>query len=472
MIVIGVWGMKKTSSLGDFFLGGRSIGPWISAFSYGTSYFSAVIFIGFAGKLGWGFGTNVLWIAAGNTLFGGLLAWFVLGRRTRRMTQNLDVMTMPEFLQERYNAKYFKILAALIIFIFLTPYSASVFKGLGHLFEVNFNIPYDAALLIMIVITGLYLILGGYFAVTLTDFIQGFIMLIGSIAMVAILVGKAGGLGATLSTLSEQYSNHIPQGKQPGMLMLCSLVFMTSFGTWGLPQMVQKFYAVKDESVIKKAAIVTTVFAFIITFAAYFTGALTHVFFDAPTMLNGNADFDAMIPTLLINNLPAVLMSVILLLVLSASMSTLSSLVLVSASSIAIDIYKGHINPNASKKNSLLMMRVLSGVFILISFLIAKFKFGIIITLISLSWGVVAGSFMAPYIYGLYWKRTTKVGAASGMLTGLILAIGLFIYLGPGKSPISASIAMIVPFIVVPIVSLMTQPPNKELLNKSFENIA
>jgi solute:Na+ symporter, SSS family len=472
MIVIGVWGMKKTSSLGDFFLGGRSIGPWISAFSYGTSYFSAVIFIGFAGKLGWGFGTNVLWIAAGNTLFGGLLAWFVLGRRTRRMTQNLDVMTMPEFLQERYNARYFKILAALIIFIFLTPYSASVFKGLGHLFEVNFNIPYDAALLIMIVITGLYLILGGYFAVTLTDFIQGFIMLIGSIAMVAILVGKAGGLGATLSTLSEQYSNHIPQGKQPGMLMLCSLVFMTSFGTWGLPQMVQKFYAVKDESVIKKAAIVTTVFAFIITFAAYFTGALTHVFFDAPTMLNGNADFDAMIPTLLINNLPGVLMSVILLLVLSASMSTLSSLVLVSASSIAIDIYKGHINPNASKKNSLLMMRVLSGVFILISFLIAKFKFGIIITLMSLSWGVVAGSFMAPYIYGLYWKRTTKVGAASGMLTGLILAIGLFIYLGPSNSPISASIAMIVPFFVVPVVSLMTQPPNKELLDKSFENIA
>lgn len=472
MIVIGVWGMKKTTTLGDFFLGGRSIGPWISAFSYGTSYFSAVIFIGFAGKLGWGFGTNVLWIAAGNTIFGGLLAWFVLGKRTRRMTQNLDVMTMPEFLQERYDAKYFKIMAALIIFIFLTPYSASIFKGLGHLFEANFNMSYDVALLIMILITGIYLILGGYFAVTLTDFIQGFIMLIGSIAMVAVFVGKAGGLGATLSTLSEQYAAHVPAAKQPPTLMLVCLVFMTSFGTWGLPQMVQKFYAIKNESMIKIAAIVTTVFAFVITFAAYFTGAMTHIFFDKlPMGANGPA-FDELIPTLLTTHLPSFLMAVILLLVLSASMSTLSSLVLVSASSIAIDIYKGHIDPNASKKKSLVMMRVLSGVFILISFIIARFKIGIIITLMSLSWGAVAGSFMAPYLYGLYWKRTTKIGAATGMITGLALAVILFFVMGAGKSPISASIAMIVPFIVVPVVSLMTQPPKQELIEKSFENVA
>ncbi|HGJ63944.1 TPA: sodium transporter, partial [bacterium] len=148
MIIIGIWGMRKTFNLGDFFLGGRTIGPWMSAFAYGTSYFSAVLFIGFAGKLGWGFGLNVLWIALGNAVFGALLAWLVLGRRTRRMTQNLDVMTMPEFLQERFGAKYLKIITTVIIFIFLLPYSASVFKGLGHLFEANFNIPYDYALLL------------------------------------------------------------------------------------------------------------------------------------------------------------------------------------------------------------------------------------------------------------------------------------------------------------------------------------
>ena len=471
MIIIGIWAMKKTSTLGDFFLGNRSIGPWISAVAYGTSYFSAVVFIGFAGKLGWGFGLNVLWIAAGNAFFGSLLAWLVLGKRTRRMTQNLDVMTMPEFIQERYQSKHIKMFAAAIIFIFLLPYSASVFKGLGHLFEANFNMSYDVALLIMIAITGIYLVLGGYFAVTLTDFIQGFIMIIGSIAMICVLLGKAGGLGNTITTIVEKYPQHVPLAKQPSGLLLFSLVFMTSFGTWGLPQMVQKFYSIKDESLIKKAAIVTTVFAVIITFAAYFTGSMSHVFYDKLPIINGAPAFDRLIPDLLTTHLPQSLMAVILLLVLSASMSTLSSLVLVSASSVAIDMYKGHINPNVSKEKSLAMMRFLSGLFIVISFLIAKYEFALIITLMSLSWGVVAGSFMAPFLYGLYWKKTTRLGAEIGMFTGMFLAIFLFFKLGQSNSPIAATIAMIVPFIVIPIVSAFTKPPDDELLEKAFENI-
>ena len=169
--------MRKTKTLGDFFLGNRTIGPWVSAFAYGTTYFSAVLFIGFAGKLGWKFGLNVLWIAAGNAAIGSLAAWLVLGRRTRRMTQNLDTMTMPEFLEQRFGGRFVKVLAALVIFIFLLPYSASIFKGLGHLFQAVFNIDYTIALLIMIGITGVYLVLGGYFAITITDFFQGLIML-------------------------------------------------------------------------------------------------------------------------------------------------------------------------------------------------------------------------------------------------------------------------------------------------------
>jgi solute:Na+ symporter, SSS family len=471
MVLIGFWGMKKTSSLNDFFLGGRSIGPWISAFAYGTTYFSAVIFIGFAGKLGWGFGLKALWIAAGNAFFGAFLAWVVLGRRTRRMTQNLDVMTMPEFLHERYQGKYIKMITAVIIFVFLLPYSASVFKGLAYLFEANFKMPYETALLIMIAITGIYLILGGYFAITLTDFIQGIIMLFGAVAMVAILVGKGGGLGNVITVISEKYPLHVPAAKQPSLWLLASLVFMTSFGTWGLPQMVQKFYAVKNESVIKKAAIVTMLFAVVISFSAYFTGAMTHVFYDAPVMAGGKPAFDRLIPTLLTTQLPQGLMALILLLVLSASMSTLSSLVLVSASAVSIDLYKGHINPEISKENSVAMMRFLSGVFIVISYFIARYEFGIIVTLMSLSWGAVAGSFMAPYFYGLYWKRATKLGAKAGMATGLFLAIFLFYKLGPDKSPIASSIAILVPFIVVPVVSLFTKPPSKELLDKAFQNI-
>ncbi len=472
MILIGIWGMKKTSSLNDFFLGGRSIGPWISALAYATSYFSAVIFIGFAGKLGWEFGLNVLWIAVGNTVFGSCLAWIVLGKRTRRMSQNLDVMTMPEFINDRFDGSYLKIFSAIIVFTFLLPYSASVFKGLGHLFEVNFGISYDLALLIMIVITGVYLVMGGYFAITMTDFIQGIIMVAGSILMITVLAGKGGGLVNTVMQIAEKYPTHLPAGHNPSMLMLFCLVFMTSFGTWGLPQMVQKYYAIKDEKVIKTAAIVTTLVGGIISFSAYFNGAMTHVFFNSVPVENGKAAFDKLIPVLLSSQLPEILMAVILLLVLSASMSSLSSIVLVSASSISIDIFKGHINPSINKKNSLALMRFLSAIFIVISYFIARYEFALIVTLMSLSWGVVAGTFMAPFLYGLYWKRATKAGITAGMVTGASLAIILFFVLGPKNSPIASTIAMIMPFFVIPVVSMFTKPPSKETIEKAFKNIA
>jgi len=472
MIAGGVWGMKKTTTLNDFFIGSRKLGPWLSAFAYGTTYFSAVIFIGFAGKLGWGFGLNALWIAVGNAFIGAFLAWLVLGRRTRRMTQNLDVVTMPEFLQERYGGTYFKIVAAAVIFFFMLPYAASVFKGLGYLFEVNFNISFNAALLIMVAITGIYLILGGYFAVTITDFIQGFIMVIGAVTMAVILTGKAGGLAASIQSISSNFYTHVSSVSSPNYLMLGATVFMTSFGVWGMPQMVQKFYSIKDEKVIKIAAYATLGFALIITVCAYYTGALTHVFFDAPLKTaSGAANFDAMIPEMLIRHLPETVMVIILLLILSASMSTLAALVLVSASSIAIDMYKGHINPLVSKERSIFMMRFLSGVFIMASYFIARYEFSFIVTLMSLSWGVIAGGFLAPYMYGLFWKRTTKIGAKAGMFTGITLAISLFFILGPAKSPLAASIAMIVPFFVVPAVSLVTKKPYPRRIVKAFKGI-
>jgi solute:Na+ symporter, SSS family len=467
MVIIGFWGMKKTTTLGDFFLGGRSIGPWMSAFAYGTTYFSAVLFIGFAGSIGWGFGLKGLWIALGNAVGGALLAWMVLGRRTRRMTQNLDVMTMPEFLHERFQGRYLKMISAIIIFVFLTPYSASVFKGLGHLFEANFHIPYDMALLLMIGITGIYLIMGGYFAVALTDFIQGLIMIVGAIAMVFLLVAKGGGWANVVQTIPQNYLAHIPAAQQPSFWLLGALVFMTSFGTWGMPQMVQKFYAIKDEKMIYKAAVVTTLFALVIAFSAYFTGAMSHIFYTPET----KPAVDQLIPDLLTKHLPEPLMIVILLLVLSASMSTLSSLVLVSASAIAIDLYKGHVNPKISKENSLVMMRFLSGVFIAISFFIARYKFEVIVTLMSVSWGAVAGAFMAPFVYGLYWKRTTLAGVKAGMFTGLVLSVWLYFKLGSKLSPIAASIAILVPFIVVPLVSVFTRPPQQKAIDKAFDKI-
>lgn len=465
MLVVGYWGMKKTKTLNDFFLGGRNVGPWVSAFAYGTSYFSAVIFIGYAGKFGWTMGLPVVWIAIGNTIAGGLLAWMILAKRTRRMTRNLDVMTMPEFFEERYKSSLLKPMAAIITFVFLLPYSASVYKGLGHLFEITFGIDYSIALFVMASVTAIYLIMGGYFAVTLNDMIQGVIMLFGTVAMVAILVGNVGGLSEAIAQIPIKHAEHVPN--QPPWWLLASLVFMTSFGTWGLPQMIQKFYAIKDESMIPRAAIITTIFAGVIGISAYFTGSLTHLFYDQLPAAGQHANsFDLLIPDLLKNHLPEYLMAIIVLLLLSASMSTLSSLVLVSASSIAIDLYKGHINPHVSSKQSMFMMRFLSGLFILMSFLIARYEIALIATLMAISWGAVAGSFLAVYIYGLFWRGATKEAAFWGIITGLgTMLIGFFIKI---PVPVAACIAMILPFIVIPIISAFTQSPPKELLDKAF----
>ncbi len=474
MVAVGVWGMKKTSTLNDFFLGGRSLGPWISAFAYGTTYFSAVIFIGFAGRQGWQFGLNALWIGVGNAVLGAMLAWLVLGRRTRVMTQRLNVMTMPEFLEARYGSNHLKMVSAVLIFIFLLPYSASVFKGLGHLFESTFGISYDFALIVLVGITGLYLILGGYFAVTMTDFIQGFIMLGGAVVMVTILVAKAGGPAEAIAAVASRYPEHVPAAKQPSILTIASLVFMTSFGTWGLPQMVQKFYAVKSERIIPKAALITTVFALVIGLAAYATGALGHVFFDGetvPRLASGAVNYDLIVPTLLTAHLPEVLLAVIMLLVLSASMSTLSSMILVSSSAITIDLYKGYLHPEVSEKQSLLMIRVLSGVFIVCSYAISRFQIGFIVTLMSLSWGVLSGAFMAPYILGIFWRRVTKQGAYAGFFTGSGTAVILFFALGPANSPLASSIAMLVPFIVVPVVSLFGPAPEESIVKRAFESL-
>ncbi|ULQ58882.1 sodium:solute symporter family protein [Brucepastera parasyntrophica] len=400
-----------------------------------------------------------------------MLAWIVLGKRTRRMTQNLDVMTMPEFLEARYGSDHLKMISAVMIFVFLLPYSASVFKGLGHLFESTFKVSYDFALIVLVGITGLYLILGGYFAVTLTDFIQGIIMLAGATAMVIVLVYKAGGPAEAVTNVAKNYAEHVPPETRPSLLTIGSLVFMTSFGTWGLPQMVQKFYAIKDEKVIGKATVITTIFSLIIGVAAYSAGSLSHVFFDlesVPRLDSGGINFDLIMPTLLANYLPEFLLAVIMLLVLSASMSSLASMILVSSSAITIDLYKGYLNPDVSEKTSLILIRVLSGVFIICSYAISKMQVGFIVTLMSLSWGVLSGGFMAPYILGIFWKRVTKAGAYAGLFTGAGLAILLFFVLGPENSPLASSIAMIAPFIVVPLVSLVTPKMDGAIIETAF----
>ena len=494
MLAISFWAMRKTHSVGDFFLGGRKIGPWMSAFAYGTTYFSAVLFIGYAGKLGWGFGIHALWIAIGNALIGTLLAWWVLAGRTRAMTTRLGVMTMPDFLSARYGSKFLKIIGALIVFLFLVPYSASVYQGLSFLVEAYTNIPYGYALGFLAAITGIYIMMGGYFALTVTDLIRGVVELVGVCVMVVFLAHQVGGFGSATSKLISNpnfspalHPQPTPAGAPPapgipipGWLMLASLVLLTSFGPWGLPQMVQKFYSIKGKEYIKSTIIVCTLFSLLMAFGAYYTGALTHLFAVEDLRLievikDKSLGIDALMPKFLTWHTPPAISLVILLLVFSASMSSLSSLVLVSSSAIAMDLYQGILKPNASKRSVMTLMRGLCGVFVAVSVLIALGKITFIVNLMALSWGVLAGCFAAPFFYGLFWRRTTRAGAIAGIVGSLAVNFILCWFLGdPGISandpaiPVAGAVAIVAPFIIVPIVSLMTKPLPKELVAKAF----
>ncbi|QQE09938.1 sodium transporter [Planctomycetota bacterium] len=479
MFGIGLWGMKKTRSVDDYVLGGRGIGPWMSALSFGTAYFSAVLFIGFAGKIGWGFGLSGLWIAVGNAVIGSLGAWLVLGARARRMSHNLNVMTVPSFLAERFGSQGLRILAACVVFIFLIPYSASVYKGLGEMFSLVFGLDYQYAVIGMAVVTAFYLVMGGYFAVSLIDFILGIVMLVGSTLMIGLLVMKVGGmegvggLGGVLNAVQGAYESHVPAGKQPGWLLLGGLVFMTSFGTWGLPQMSQKFFAVKDEGMFVKGGIATCLFAGVIGGVAYFMGSLLHMFFAKPIMVMKVVEgvekmvpkWDAMVPQLLHNELPEWLLAVILLLMFSASMSTLAALVMTSASAVSVDVIGAM--KKCEKKGGLGLMRIMSAVFVAVSCVIALSEFTYIVNLISYSWGATAGAFMGVMIYAFFWKGTTKLGAYAGMLSGLLVAGYVFKFTSL-RLPVGASVAMIVPLLVVPVVSLMTPGVEKARVMRAF----
>ena len=475
MIGVGLYCRKNSTDVNGFVLGGRSVGPWLTAFAYGTSYFSAVVFVGYAGQFGWKYGLAATWAGIGNALLGSLLAWMILGKRTRVMSQHLGSATMPQFFESRYNSKALKLAASAVIFIFLIPYTASLYNGLSRLFKMAFDIDYSACVIIMAVLTAVYVIAGGYMATAINDFIQGIIMIFGIIAVIVAVLNQKGGLTEAVTALSQvtedgAYSSLF--GPDPTGLL--GVVLLTSLGTWGLPQMVQKFYAIKDEKAIGKGTVISSIFALVVAGGCYFLGGFGRLF---TTQEAVNAEgFDSIVPTMLAD-LPAILIGVVVILVLSASMSTLSSLVLTSSSTLTLDFLKGSVIKKMSEKKQLLIMRILIAVFIAISVVIAILQYKSSVTFIAqlmgISWGALAGAFLAPFLFGLYWKRATaaSVWASMGFSTVVMVANIFWGKYFPGliQSPINCgAFCMLAGLIIVPVVSLLTKPPKKEHVEQVF----
>ncbi|MCR5596403.1 MAG: sodium:solute symporter [Lachnospiraceae bacterium] len=481
MIGVGFYCHKHATDVDGFVLGGRSVGPWLSAFAYGTSYFSAVIFVGYAGQFGWKYGIASTWIGIGNALLGSMLAWRVLGRRTRVMTQHLNSATMPEFFGKRFQSNGLKIAASVIVFIFMIPYTASLYNGLSRLFGMAFNIDYTLCIFVMAILTGIYVIAGGYMATAINDFIQGIIMLFGICAViVAVLKVNGGFLGSLdgLARISDETVSQTPgifaSFFGPDPVNLLGVVILTSLGTWGLPQMVQKFYAIKSEKSITKGTIISTLFAIIVAGGCYFLGGFGRLFSDQIDIAaNG---YDSIIPAMLSNLSPA-LIGLVVILVLSASMSTLSSLVMTSSSTLTIDVLKGHVFKDMDDKKQLLWIRVLIVVFIAISVVLAIIQYKSSVTFIAqlmgVSWGAMAGAFLAPFLYGLYWKGTTKIGCIASFVfgAGFMVYNMLFRSTLPKllQSPINAgALAMVAGLVIVPVVSLITKKPDESFIEQTF----
>lgn len=497
MIAVGFYTRKNATDVNGFVLGGRSVGPWLTAFAFGTSYFSAVIFVGYAGQFGWLFGLAATWAGLGNAFIGSLLAWNILGRRTRIMTQALDAKTMPDFFGKRFNSTALKVAASVIVFIFLIPYTASLYNGLSSLFGLVFSIPYWVVILVMAVLTGMYVIFGGYMATAINDFIQGIIMLFGITAVILAVLHDNGGLLAATQALSAVPAEGWTGGAfssffGPNPVFLLFVVILTSLGTWGLPQMVGKFYSIKSENDIHKGTIISTVFAIIVAGGCYFLGGFGRLY-DSPGIYSesGKVLFDKIVPTML-STLSPIIVAVVIVLVLSASMSTLSSLVLTSSSTFTLDVIKPAMakkQQDMSEKKQVTIMRAFIVVFIIISAVIAIVKdshpeLTFIAQMMGVSWGALAGAFLAPFLYGLYWKGITKASVVVCFIWGTGLAtIQFFISLGiinneawpavlkftTQNSIYSGAIAMMGGLIIVPIVSLISKKMEEKEVSKMFE---
>lgn len=490
MVGVGLYSRKQARSVDGFVLGGRQVGPWLTAFAYGTSYFSAVVFVGYAGQFGWKYGLSSTWIGVGNAVIGSLLAWLVLGKRTKLLTQHIGSRTMPDFFGTRFNSQNLRVVASVIAFVFLIPYTAGVYKGISTLFEMGFGIPYEYCVVFMAAFTAVYVILGGYKATAINDFIQGIIMLFGIVVVIMAVLNTQGGLCNAVGKMAEIPSDAdstINGGFAslwgPDPYNLLGVVVLTSLGTWGLPQMVGKFYSITDEKAIRRGTIISTLFAFIIAGGCYFLGGFGRLFGVPPVLPNGKLDFDFIIPTML-ETLPDALIALVVLLVLSASMSTLASLVLTSSSTMTLDlIYRdkkandaevrgGEIDDTVEgniERRKVIVMRLLIIFFIAISLFIALNPPTFIAQLMGISWGALAGAFLAPFMLGLYCKGVTTASVWACFVWGVGLTVGNMLLGNPVSLINCGAIAMTGGFVVVALFSLFTPKMNRQTVDQMFE---
>lgn len=422
---VGIMGAKKSKNITEFTVGKRNAGAWLSAFSYGTAYFSAVMFIGYAGGTGWKYGLWGILPGVGNAIIGSLLAWLVLAKKTREITRQHKIKSMPQLFEKRFHSTGMKNFCTAVIFLFLIPYSASVYKGLTSVCSVLLDVEENVCMIVIALASLLIVVLGGYGATLKADFVQGAVMLVGVVLLIISVMKSdtVGGFTEGLRSIAEETKAlNLTPASHVG---LWATVLMTSFGTWGLPQMIHKYYGIRDNHEVKRGTVISTFFAFIVAGGGYFIGSLAHLFFgsldEIPGAGAGKTDY--LIPNMLqLSQISDVLIGVILVLLIAASVSTLSSITITATSTLTMDFLAPVVMKTTDKVKEARTTKILCVVFVVLSYAIANSNTPIL-DMMSYSWGIISGSFLAPYALSLYCKKLNTKGAWAGILSGFITAL-------------------------------------------------
>ncbi|MBU8920330.1 MAG: sodium/proline symporter [Bacteroidales bacterium] len=446
LVGIGVWSSRKTATAEDFIIGGRKVGPWVTALSFIAVYFSSVLIIG-GGAFGYKFGMGTVWIGAINVLVGCTLCWIVLGRRVRRFTERMGVNTISGFFSKRYNSPEAGVFSALIIFIFLIIYNVSVVKGMAHSFEVLMGLPYWGGVLISGIVIIFYVVLGGYQAVVWTGLIQAWVMIFSLLLLTFRTLNAVGGLSEGMRRLAEIGPGYVNTPGEWGWAGLISFCLVVSLGVWGMPQLLIRFYSIKDAKTFRLGTVIVTVGA-AIAVLPYLNGALSRLLI--PDLQNA----DLAIPSLSRIVLSPWGAAILLAGVVAAGMSTFAGVLIIISSSLVRDVYINGMKKVMTGKQEILANRVISGAVGVIALLIALKPPALILVLTGFSWAVIASTNLWPLLLGLYWKGASRAGAFASMLAGTATAI-IWTWLGKPFGIHGFITGTAVSLIVIVVVSLV-----------------
>jgi len=502
---LGYLGYKKTKTAEDYYVAGRKMGPIVVAFSYGATFISAVALIGFSG-ISSVYGHSILWLAFLNIFVGILIAFIFYGFRTRKMGLSLKAFTLPELLGNRFNSTRLQATSGLIIAVFMIFYTTAVFLAISTLFEVTFGIPYWICVVIFTIVVGLYLIVGGLYAVMWTHAIQGVLMLVGMIILTVGIYSMLGGIGPAheltaaldtnmLSSIGSPAATQAPSGltsmpplfSAPFMLVL-TLVFGVGIGVLAQPQLIVRYLSAKSEKALRRAIPYGGIFILLMTFTAFSIGPLCNrLIYDHG--LTYPSSPDKVVPLIVNELFPSWFVILFLFAVLSAAMSTASALFHTAGASIGRDVCEKGLMKNCSEKKSLKITRVATLGIVIATLLLSLYPPDVVAILTSFFFGLMACTFLAPYTLMLYWKKTSRIGAWSGMLGGFIFTMGWYflIYFKTAPGLIGNSltdnylinmldpifIGLPLSFLLTILFSLIIKQDNKEIksMELAFENI-